>query len=328
MNTPGIETRHQDAGPSTPAAVLVLLPVYNGGHYLAEQVESILGQAGVHTVVLCRDDGSRDDSEQVLEGLSQRWPDRIERVRDSLGNLGASGNFSRLMDLALVFQMPAPFSGPVQYVALSDQDDVWHADKLRVCMTAIKRLERAHPGRPALIHSDLRVISDDGREIAPSMARYQGLRTAHSGLAAQALSNTVTGCTSLMNRQLLELGLPVPAEAIMHDWWLSMVASALGARTYLDQALIDYRQHERNAIGAKSKDENPREKRLLKRLAGFFDQRHRQIFDLNARQAGAFLRRYRKQLSIGQTMILRAITLLAWPIPPLQRSIYLVLRRL
>lgn len=319
---------HAGDAPAALPLVLVLLPVYNGAPYLAQQVESLLTQQGVHTVVLCRDDGSRDASPAVLAALKARWPGRIEPVEDGLGNLGASGNFSRLMDLALAWRAPPPWNGPVGYVALSDQDDLWHADKLQACMAAMQRLEQEHLGAPALVHSDLRVIADDGREIAPSMARYQGLQTGRPSLAAQALSNTLTGCTSLMNRALLETGLPVPAEAIMHDWWLSLVASALGVRTYLDRALIDYRQHEHNAIGAKAKDEHPREKRLLKRLAGFFDQRHRQIFGLNARQAGAFLRRYRRRLTLRQALTLRCVQLLAWPIPPMQRSIYLVLRRL
>ena len=326
MNTPQSPTN-----PAVDASlpwVLVLLPVYNGATYLTEQVESILRQEGVRAHVLCRDDGSTDDSIRVIGELTARWPGRIEPVADGLGNLGASGNFSRLMDLALRFQAPAPWSSPVRYVALSDQDDLWHADKLRSCLAAMRQLEQARPGQPALVHSDLRVIADDGSEIAPSMARYQGLQVGRPSLAAQALSNTLTGCTSLMNRELLELGLPVPPEAIMHDWWLSLVASALGSRTYLDRALIDYRQHERNAIGAKAKDDNPREKRFLKRLAGFFDQRHRTIFGLNARQAGAFLHRYRRRLSLKQTMTLRCVQLLAWPIPPMQRSIFLILRRL
>lgn len=312
--------------PSEP--VLVLLPVYNGAAYLRPQLESILGQEGVHTVVLCRDDGSQDISVEVLSTLAAQWPGRILPVQDGLGNLGASGNFSRLMALALTFQTPHLGSGPVRYVALSDQDDLWHPNKLSTCLEALQRLEAKNPGTPALVHSDLRVIADNGAVIAPSMARYQGLRTDRDSLAAQALSNTVTGCTSLMNRRLLEASLPVPPEAIMHDWWISMVASALGVRTYLDQPLIDYRQHEANAIGAKAKDDNPREKRLFKRLAGFFDQRHRQIFGLNARQAGAFLHRFRRQLTLRQTMTLRCVQLLVWPIPPLQRSLYLLLRRL
>lgn len=206
-----------------PPLVLVLLPVYNGARYLAEQVDSILRQEDVQTLVLCRDDGSTDDSVREIQALQARWPGRFEAVNDGLGNLGASGNFSRLMHLALDYEASAPWQGPVRYVALSDQDDLWHPDKLRACMEAMRQLEHHHPGQPALVHSDLRVIADDGREIAPSMARYQGLQVGRPSLAAQALSNTLTGCTSLMNRELLELGLPVPPKPSCMTggcrWW-------------------------------------------------------------------------------------------------------------
>ncbi len=309
-------------------SVLVLLPVYNGALFLEQQVRSIMDQHGVHTDVLWRDDGSTDASVALLDQLALKWPGRIERVEDGRGKLGASGNFSCLMDAAAILRPASSGTDPLAYIALADQDDVWHLDKLRIGLDALQRIERGHPEKPALVHSDLRLISDAGAEIAPSMARYQGLQTHLDSLAAQTLSNTLTGCTCLMNRELLRAALPIPPEAIMHDWWLSMVASALGHRTYLDRALIDYRQHQSNAVGAKPKDENPREKRFLRRLQGFLDHRHRDIFAKNALQAGAFLRRYRQRLSVRQATVLRIATLLAIPLPPMQRLIYRGLRRL
>lgn len=303
--------------------VLVLLPVYNGQRFLAQQIESIIEQGGVNTHLLCRDDGSDDESPGLLHDLRHRWPDRITVVADDLGNLGASGNFSCLMRLALDLELPG--MGRAAYVALSDQDDVWHPDKLAIGLEAIQLLERARPGAPALVHSDLRVIEEDGREIAPSMARYQGLRPDLSSLSAQLLSNTLTGCTSLMNRALLEKALPVPPEAIMHDWWLSLVASALGSRRYLDQSLIDYRQHAANAIGAKAQDKPVAFKTILHRL---FDDRHGEIFRLNARQAGGFLERFRSELTARQRFMAWLASQLSLPFPPLQRMIYRVLRRL
>jgi hypothetical protein len=261
----------------------------------------------------------------LLRELQSRWPNRIRVLEDGDGNLGASGNFSRLMHAALAFNPPAPWTDQPCYMALSDQDDLWHPDKLATCVAAIRQLEREHPGRPALVHSDLRVIAEDGSEIAPSMARYQGLQTQRSGLAAQLLSNTLTGCTSLMNRELLEHGLPIHPEAIMHDWWLSLVASALGHRCYLDQALIDYRQHASNAIGAKAQDKPVVFKSILHRL---FDDRHGEIFRLNARQAQAFLQRYRAQLSRRQRFISWLASHLALPVPPAQRLLYRLLRQM
>jgi glycosyltransferase involved in cell wall biosynthesis len=303
--------------------VLVLLPVYNGQRFLTEQVESILNQRSVTTHLLCRDDGSNDGSAALLHDLHRRWPGRITVVEDRLGNLGASGNFSSLMRQALDLA-PAGF-GRADYIALSDQDDVWHSDKLAIGLAAIRSLEQARPGAPALVHSDLRVIEEDGREIAPSMARYQGLRPDLSSLSAQLLSNTLTGCTSLMNRALLEKALPVPPEAIMHDWWLSLVASALGSRRYLDQALIDYRQHASNAIGAKAQDKPVAFKTILHRL---FDDRHGEIFRLNARQASGFLARFGPELTTRQRWTTWLASQLALPFPPLQRLVYRVLRRL
>lgn len=306
-----------------PPGVLVLLPVYNGQRFLAQQIESIMNQHRVTTHLLCRDDGSSDGSTVLLHEFRLRWPGRITVVEDQLGNLGASGNFSRLMQQALELA-PAGF-GHAQYIALSDQDDVWHRDKLAIGLATIQSLEQARPGAPALVHSDLRVIEEDGREIAPSMARYQGLRPDLSSLAAQLLSNTLTGCTSLMNRALLEKALPVPPEAIMHDWWLSLVASALGSRRYLDQALIDYRQHASNAIGAKAQDQPVAFKTILHRL---FDDRHSEIFRLNARQAGGFLARFGPELTSRQRWTTWLASQLALPFPPLQRLIYRLLRRL
>ena len=303
--------------------VLVLLPVYNGQQFLTQQVESIIQQSSVTTHLLCRDDGSTDGSLASLTALQQRWPDRITLVNDARGNLGASGNFSSLMRIALELKVPG--AGQFAYVALSDQDDVWHTDKLAKGLAALMALEEARPGAPALVHSDLRVIEEDGQEIAPSMARYQGLRPDLSGFSAQLLSNTLTGCTSLMNRELLEKALPVPPEAIMHDWWLSLVASALGSRRYLDQALIDYRQHASNAIGAKAKDQPVAFKTILHRL---FDDRHSEIFRLNAQQAGGFLKRFQAELTRRQRLTAWLASQLSLPFPPLQRMIYRVLRRL
>lgn len=303
--------------------VLVLLPVYNGQRFLTQQVESILNQSGVSTHLLCRDDGSSDGSPGLLHELRLRWPERITVVADDLGNLGASGNFSCLMRQALDLEPNG--LGKANYIALSDQDDVWHHDKLAVGLAAIRSLEQTRPGDPALVHSDLRVIEEDGREIAPSMARYQGLRPDLSGLPAQLLSNTLTGCTSLMNRALLEKALPVPPEAIMHDWWLSLVASALGSRIYLDQTLIDYRQHASNAIGAKAQDQPVAFKTILHRL---FDDRHGEIFRLNARQARGFLARFGGELTVRQRFTTWLASQLSLPFPPLQRLVYRVLRRL
>jgi hypothetical protein len=62
--------------------------------------------------------------------------------------------------------------------------------------------------------------------------------------------NFVTGCATVINRSLLELATPLPADVIMHDWWLALCAAACGRIEYLPHALVRYRQHGANQIGA------------------------------------------------------------------------------
>jgi hypothetical protein len=69
-------------------------------------------------------------------------------------------------------------------------------------------------------------------------------------LAVLLTQNFVTGCTVLVNRPLLERALPIPESAVVHDWWLALVAASCGHLLYVDWPTVAYRQHDSNAIGA------------------------------------------------------------------------------
>jgi hypothetical protein len=62
--------------------------------------------------------------------------------------------------------------------------------------------------------------------------------------------NVVTGCATMINRSLRDLALPFPETALMHDWWLAMVAAAFGKIAIIPEPTLLYRQHQDNAIGA------------------------------------------------------------------------------
>ena len=63
------------------------------------------------------------------------------------------------------------------------------------------------------------------------------------------LHNVVTGCTAGMNRSLVDKALPIPQEAVVHDWWLAMVAAHCGNIIFDNRKLIKYRLHQDNAFG-------------------------------------------------------------------------------
>jgi hypothetical protein len=138
------------------------------------------------------------------------------------------------------------------YLFCSDQDDVWHPDKIeRQLATMAAAEQKTRSGTPLLVHSDLTVVDDALRVIHPSFMRHQRIR--HEDVAplnTLLVQNFVTGCTCLLNRPLAEACLPLPESIIMHDWWIALCAAACGAIHYLDQPTLLYRQHGRNEVGA------------------------------------------------------------------------------
>jgi len=253
-------------------AVDILLGTYNGARHLREQIESFFAQEDVAFRILARDDGSSDDTPAILEHYARARPE-MTRVGDR-GRLGVLGNFSRLLA-----------SATAPYVALSDQDDVWAARKLRTLLSAMRDLEARHGAdTPLLVHSDLSVVDDALRELQPSFWRYSGFDPERTSLARLLLKNTVTGCASLVNLPLVRLALPVPAAALLHDYWLALVAAAAGRMALVRQPLVAYRQHARNVVGAREYGWRPAIARLTSG-AGTWD------IEARRRQTAALLER-------------------------------------
>jgi len=224
--------------------ICILLGAYNGSDHIKAQLDSILAQHHVNWELLIRDDGSQDNSRTILEKYAARDP-RISLVKDNLGNKGALGNFSLLMEKAV--------HGSGDYFAFSDQDDIWCPEKLSAQLGLMCKAEANDKKTPVLVHSDMEVVNASLGSISSSFMKYQGIR--HKGsdpLKVLLIQNFVTGCTVLVNRKLLEIALPVPSEALMHDWWLGLCAAAFGQVRFIDKPLVRYRQHANNVVGAKS----------------------------------------------------------------------------
>ena len=218
-----------------------MLATYDAAAYLVEQIESIRSQTFTAWRLLIRDDGSRDATERVLDEFAAR-DSRIEVVRDGAGNLGAIGNFSRLASLAL--------ERGASTVFFADQDDAWFPEKVARTIERMRAAEaRLGADRPILVHTDLQLVDGDGRLLHRSFMEFQRIHDAGSDAVTTLLvQNYVTGCTMAANRSLLRFALPVPGEALMHDWWLALCAAACGSIEFLPGPTVSYRRHGRNAV--------------------------------------------------------------------------------
>lgn len=222
------------------AVVEVLLATYNGAGYLAAQLDSILAQTGVELRVLARDDGSRDGTAQILADYAARHPGRL-RILPALERLGACGSFLALL--------AASSAG---YVAFADQDDIWLPEKLSVLLRDVQAVEaRRGADWPVLAHCDLEVVDSELRQIAPSYWRHAGLDPSRNRLPQLMFQNTATGCAMLCNRALVKLALPGVPGIPIHDHWLALHAAVFGEIVIEPRALVRYRQHAHNVVGAK-----------------------------------------------------------------------------
>lgn len=238
----------------------ILLATHNGETFLKEQIDSILAQTEKQTEkisrLIIRDDASTDGSFKILRAYEKMHPEKIV-ILDSSQKLGIKANFSALMS-----------QSTAKYILFADQDDIWEAEKVCVLLKKMKELESLHSAKcPLLVHSDLKVISSKGKLVSPSFWKYAGLKPSRGKTLNRLLTqNVVTGCAMMINRPLLKLSFPIPQNAVMHDWWLALIASAKGKIGEIDTPTVQYRQHGKNAVGAKKLYSLEYFKRGIKRL--------------------------------------------------------------
>jgi glycosyltransferase involved in cell wall biosynthesis len=309
---------------STYTKIAVLLSTYNGEKFLGEQLNSLLAQSHKNFILVVRDDGSRDRTVSILESYADDHPERIHLLSRDGVNMGASAGFAFLVDYVLKNKELLGLKST--YMMFCDQDDTWFPEKIEKLLAAMLATEADNDSTlPIVVHSDLLVVSEQNTAIAKSLISYQGLEIERNSFPNLVISNLVTGCTALINEPLAEKALPIPEKAIMHDWWLALVAAAFGKLVYLDIPLVHYRQHGNNAIGAKeftkvSVASMPLWSRILARKPS------EHLIEVSI-QAAEFNRRYGSQLSGRERLSLRLCIGMGIKIGIVQRLMYRLARR-
>jgi len=222
--------------------ISILLSTYNGEAYLPDFLESLKNQTYKNWHLFVRDDGSRDNTIEIIKSFKKAYPSKISIIEDNLGNLGACKSFlNLLMSLS-----------EGQYFMFADQDDVWLPEKIEITLNKMKETEEKYNKPvPVLVHTDLVVVDKNLTPICNFFWKYQNQDPRKRSLNYLLVQNNITGCTVMINRTLKELVTEVPEKALMHDWWLALVASVFGVIEYVDKPTILYRQHEKQNTGAK-----------------------------------------------------------------------------
>ena len=228
----------------------VALCTYNGADFLSEQLESIIAQSRPPDEIVVCDDGSTDETQTLLKQFVATSPVPVS-LHFNEKNLGSGKNFEKAIKLC---------TGDV--IALSDQDDVWRADKLQLIENAFSQAPKA-----GLVFSDAEIVDEHLKPLGKRMWDQVGFdahkrKLIRSGRALEVLITgwTVTGATMAFRSEFLKVALPFPdGIAMIHDGWIALTVAAVTEVLMIEEPLIKYRQHGRQQIGAPSRSDTEAE---------------------------------------------------------------------
>lgn len=213
--------------------ILVLMSTYNGEKYLKDQVNSIFDQKGKYDVnLLIRDDGSIDKTVDIIKKLSKS----NKRIKYVIGkNIGCNASYFELFKIAIDIEC--------DFIAISDQDDIWLNDKL---LSAMQYLTKKDITKPVLYGSASYLVKND-------LIPYGKTQTANKEISIYntIIQNFFPGHSQVFNKVLLKYlikDLDI-TNIYVYDSWITNVANNFGDLIFDNNPHTLYRMHENNVVG-------------------------------------------------------------------------------
>jgi len=223
--------------------VCLLLSTYNGEKYLQEQLDSIFSQQNVDVLLVVRDDGSRDNTLDILrynieDGKNIIMPSELNGYHCANG-VGSS--YMQLLCYALNNYKT------YNYFGFADQDDVWLPQKVK---KAISMLDKKN--NPSKLYFSKKTIVDENLHVCgEDVVRFQ------NNLCDYLSTNDAFGCTMVFSKKLAEIVLSyqdILQMPFYHDIDVFNIAAVSATDIVLDNnSYILYRQHGDNDAGVNTK---------------------------------------------------------------------------
>lgn len=198
------------------------MATYNGAKYVIRQIDSIICQLSDNDEVIISDDGSTDDTWELLYAIQDK---RVKVIKNNGLRKGPLANFENALKCA-----------KGDYIFLSDQDDVWASHKVEVMSEKLAHCD--------LVICDCTVVDESYAVLIPSFFSY---RKSKPGFLKNIYKNSYIGCCMAFKREVLNYALPFPPSIHMHDWWIGLLVEAKGTVCFVHQPLMNYVRHGSNA---------------------------------------------------------------------------------
>jgi len=221
--------------------ISVAMCTYNGAKYLPEQLESIVNQTvQIDELIVC-DDGSTDNTIELIESFAKTKSFRVA-VHSNEKNLGSTKNFEKCLLLC---------QGDI--IFLCDQDDIWRKDKVEKQLNYLNQ----YPAKDAVFSNAMMIDGDSqslGRTIWEEIEFTESMQQKWlKGKPHEILFNgfVVTGATLAIRKSCLERLTPFPTKVpdLIHDAWIAMVLSLEEKIGFIADNLISYRRHASQQVG-------------------------------------------------------------------------------
>ena len=213
--------------------ISIAMCTYNGERFLNEQISSILEQTYRNFELVIVDDNSKDNTINIIKEYQSK-DNRIKLFQNNK-NIGFLKNFEKAISLCRG-----------DFIALSDQDDVWKKNKLEIFLKNIND--------NMLIYSDAILIDEYSKEIGSQLIRPNHNLVQGKCNKAFIFYNCVSGNTLMFRRELVCNIVPIPKNIIFHDIWIAFLASTYGTITFTDESLTYYRRYNEQITNNAKKD--------------------------------------------------------------------------
>ena len=209
-----------------PGFVTVLLTTYNGDEYLVEQLDSIVQQTYKDLEIIICDDASKDQTRKIIEKYKNQ-DSRIKVIFNNT-NIGLHANLSNGFKIS---------TG--EYIAISDQDDVWKKDKIEKLLACL--------GKKSAVYSNSLLIDHEGNSLGISVLDCIRVKCPdqHHNLTGLFSKNCVSAHALLFRRELLNIFLPFRKD-IIFDHQIAFAAALLNGLSFCQDPLVYHRIHGKN----------------------------------------------------------------------------------
>jgi glycosyltransferase involved in cell wall biosynthesis len=218
--------------------IAVVIPLYNHAAYIGEAIRSVLAQTRAVDKIIIVDDGSTDDSVEIVRSLAEP---RIELYTQP--NAGAHVALNRGIEQAT----------GCDYVAILNSDDLFARERISKCAAFLDETSSID-----VVASRLKLIDSTGSPIAFSDRRAKWFAAAWSVRGSQlnlveqlGVANFIGSTSNLAGRRAYFLDHPFRHYRYAHDYFFVLVCALHNRLAVLDDELFSYRVHSTNTISVK-----------------------------------------------------------------------------